>query len=486
MLKDDGKVHQDNRTEAEKRQDRIAIRLAKITLDKKLAEELEIKRLKRAKKKEEREEKSEEKTNNIVETAEEIMDEYIFASISTGVKDEIWLYEKGIWKLKGKETIRIKAEEILNSHARISIIREIEEKIKRLTMIDKEDFENIPEGLVCLNNGVLNLLTKELMSHSATFYFKTKVNLTYEPNAQCPNCLNFFDDVLNPEDKDLIQEWLGFQLYNKYLFKKALIVFGEKDTGKTVFLNLLTEFIGNDNCSSIALQKINNNNSFSLGSLQNKYANLYDDLSSKDMDDVGGFKIATGGGWLSAEKKFGDPFQFKNFAKLTFACNKVPLPNNMDGVEKSAYFGRWLIVPFENQVDEKDQDKKLCNKITDKEELSGLLNWSLDGLKRLVDNNKFSFNKNIDDVEKIMLSHNNHLSKFSDESLRAMPFSRITKVDLHDYYVWWCMNNHYTPLSIKQFGKRIVRFSPLIVAKNDGVRFWENYSLIADKNYKKE
>jgi len=25
----------------------------------------------------------------------------------------------------------------------------------------------------------------------------------------------------------------------------------------------------------------------------------------------------------------------------------------MDGVEKSAYFGRWLIVPFENQVDEK-------------------------------------------------------------------------------------------------------------------------------------
>jgi len=33
------------------------------------------------------------------------------------------------------------------------------------------------------------------------------------------------------------------------------------------------------------------------------------------MDDVGGFKIATGGGWLSAEKKFGDPFQFKKLCK---------------------------------------------------------------------------------------------------------------------------------------------------------------------------
>jgi len=431
------------------------------------------------------EEEEERKKDVVCKTTETLMHKFKFVSISTGFKDEIWFYENGIWKLKGKEIIRINAEILLGSKAKINRIREIEEKIKRLTLIDREIFENIPEGFVCLNNGILNLITKDFVAHSPKFYFKTKIKLNYDKFADCPNCLNFFDDVLNPEDKDLIQEWLGFQLYNKYLFKKALIVFGEKDTGKTVFLNLLTEFIGNDNCSSIALQKINNNNSFSLGSLQNKYANLYDDLSSKDMDDVGGFKIATGGGWLSAEKKFGDPFQFKNFAKLTFACNKVPLPNNMDGVEKGAYFGRWLIVPFENQVDEKEQDKSLCNKITSKDELSGLLNWALIGLKRLVKNNGFSFNKNINEVEKIMLSHNNHLSNFSDESLRTMPFGRITKGDLHDYYVYWCGKNNFTPLSIKQFGKRIVRFAPLIVAKNDGERFWENYNLNIDKDYKK-
>jgi len=202
------------------------------------------------------------------------------------------------------------------------------------------------------------------------------------------------------------------------------------------------------------------------------------------MADVGGFKIATGGGWLSAEKKFGDCFQFKSFAKLTFACNKVPVPDNMDSAEKGAYYGRWLIIPFENQVSEKDQDKFLDRKITTPDQLSGLLNWCLDGLKRLFDNNMFSFHKTIDEIEKIMLSHNNHLSQFSDASLKYVPFVKVTKADLHDYYVWWCGKNKLTPLSLKQFGKRIPKFANKLVAKNDGTRFWENYNLITNNEYK--
>ena len=420
----------------------------------------------------------------IVDTTNILIGRFDFTSISTGVKEEIWFYEEGIWKLKGKDVIRVNAERLLGNKSKMSVVREIEEKIKRLTFVDKEKFDKIPEGYVCLSNGILNLLEKKLMPHSPLFYFKTKINLIYDPEATCEKILEFFDDVLNPEDLPLIQEWIGFNLFNTYLFKKALIIFGEKDTGKTIFINLLTAFIGNNNCSGIPLQKINNNNRFSLSSLQYKYCNLYDDLSSKDMADVGGFKIATGGGWLSAEKKFGDAFQFKSFAKLTFACNKVPVPENMDAVEKGAYYGRWLIIPFENQVSEKDQDKFLDRKITTPAELSGLLNWCLDGLKRLFDNNMFSFHKSVDDIEKIMLSHNNHLSQFSDASLKYMPFARVNKSDLHDYYVWWCSKNKFTPLSIKQFGKRIIRFAPMIVAKKDTKRFWENYNLMSNSGYK--
>lgn len=434
---------------------------------------------------EEQESKEAEKNNIICKVTNILMKKYKFITVSTGAKEEIWQYENGIWFLKGKETIRSQSELFLKEKATTHKVREIEEKIKRLTLIRKEDFENIPEGYICLTNGVLNLITKEFLPHDPKYYFKTKINLEYNKFADCPNCKEFFEDALNPEDIPLIQEWLGFQLYNKYLFKKSLIVFGEKDTGKTVFLNLQTEFIGSDNCSSIPLQKINNNNKFSLSSLQYKYANIYDDLSSKDLDDVGGFKIACGGGWLGAEKKFGDPFQFKSYAKLTFACNKIPAPSNMDNVEKSAYYGRWLVVPFENQVDEKEQDKNLCNKLTTKEELSGLLNWALEGLNRLLTNNQFSFNKSWEDIEKIMLKHNNHLMEFSEQCLMTMPFARISKSDLHDYYVYWCFKHKQVPLSIKQFGKRLPRFAPLIVAKNDGERFWENYNLITDKDYKR-
>jgi putative DNA primase/helicase len=158
---------------------------------------------------------------------------------------------------------------------------------------------------------------------------------------------------------------------------------------------------------------------------------------------------------------------------------------DMDIVEKGAYYGRWLLIPFENQVDEKEQDKTLAKKITTKEELSGLLNWALVGLKRLFENNMFNFFLTPEEIETIMLKHNNHLGEFSDECLKGMPCARVTKADMYDYYFWWCNRKNYPALGIKQFGKRLPKFAPKIVAKNDNERFWENYNLIIDRDYKK-
>jgi len=127
----------------------------------------------------------------IVDTTNILMARFDFTSISTGVKDEIWFYEGGIWKLKGKDIIRINAERLLGNKAKMGVVREIEEKIKRLTFVDKEKFDNIPEGYICLSNGILNLLEKKLMPHSSLFYFKTKINLIYDPKATCEKILEF-------------------------------------------------------------------------------------------------------------------------------------------------------------------------------------------------------------------------------------------------------------------------------------------------------
>jgi len=54
----------------------------------------------------------------------------------------------------------------------------------------------------------------------------------------------FFSDTLYKEDIKLIEEWFGFNLYNRYFKKKGVIFFGDRDTGKTVMMELLSCYIG--------------------------------------------------------------------------------------------------------------------------------------------------------------------------------------------------------------------------------------------------
>ncbi len=55
----------------------------------------------------------------------------------------------------------------------------------------------------------------------------------------------------------------------------------------------------------------------------------------------------------------------------------------------NAYFRRFLIIPFDETIPEHEQDKGLSSKIID-HELSGVFNWVLNGLDRLLKQKRFS------------------------------------------------------------------------------------------------
>ena len=402
-----------------------------------------------------------------------------------GMKSEnIYFFEDGIWKPKGRKIIKTEAERVLGEWCKNYLIQEVVEKVKRQTAIDIEDFNQIPDGLVCLENCVLDLNKNKVLNHSPEHFFKTKLPITHDPKAECPAIEKFFSEVLYPEDIPLIQEWFGYHLYNSYFEKKAVILFGDTDTGKTICLNLLNRFIGERNRTGLSLQKITIGKSFDIMHLKDKYANTYDDLSSKDLSDNGGFKIATGGGSISGEQKFGDHIEFKTFAKLTFATNKIPPVKDIDD---NAYYKRWLPIAFDNQIKEKDQNKTIIQDLTTQEELSGVLNWAIKGLIRLRKNNKFSFNKSIQEVKAIMQRSSHPLAMFSQDCLSLEPGHKISKEDMFEVYSKWCLNQSNSPSTKDQIGKQLSRFMPGILASSNGrERYWLNAKIKPGLEIKKK
>lgn len=414
----------------------------------------------------------EEKINS---TTEQILNSHEFKTIY-GVKSEtIFYYDNGIWRKGGREIIESEAEAILDNKATISLIKEVVEKIKRLTIISFEEFNKLPEGVVCLLNGLLDLKTGEFRPHSSDYYFKSYIPIKYNPEANCPECLKFFNLVIDEEDLAWIQEWFGFNLYNNYFLKKGVICFGEPDTGKTVFLNLLSAFIGVLNISGIPLQDITRANKFQLAALHNKYANVFDDLSSYDLGNTGGFKMATGGGRITGEYKFGDTFSFQTFAKHTFACNVIPSSSKDSG--DMAYYLRWLPLGFYNIIPKEEQDPFLIEKLTNEQELSGLLNWSLEGIKRLLKNKCFSFNKTVEEVKDLMDKHTDSLSAFAIDALEEKQGYRINKEDLFEIYSAYCHAKKINRLSLAQVSRRLPKIIGYCQAKHDTKKYWEGINL---------
>lgn len=397
--------------------------------------------------------------------------------------EELWCYiqEKGIW-VKGREILTKEAERELGHLAKNYYVRELIDKIKRQTATSKEEFEKTPFNMIPLKNGVYNTVSRRLQKYKPEYNFKSQHPITYNKDADCPRIKKFLEETFYPEDLKALQEWCGYCFYREYPIKKAVIVFGGRDTGKTTFIKLLTFAIGEELTSGIPLHRIGSKDKFATRSLYKKNMNIYDDLSGSDISDTGGLKIATGGGYITAEQKFGDTFQFKNFAKLIFACNKIPQPRD---TYDEAYYSRWMVFPADSEPEK--QDPELIYRLTSPQEISGFFLWAMDGLKSLLENGRFSYNK---ETKAIMERSSEPLKKFEAQVLRESEGSTITKDCMYAIYTAWAKENNEPRLSKEQLGRKLPRFVEYL---SDGrgsgkgaVRFWKNVKIVWSSPFYKE
>jgi len=401
-----------------------------------------------------------------------ILTRFNFKTINGTKTDQIYIFEGGIYRLKGEQVIKKFSEEKLGKYSKTNLVKEIIEKIKRKTMIDFEDFDITPIHLIPLENGMYNIHTNTLEEYNSELYFKFKLPVYFDVNANCDMFLKLINEILYPQDIDIIQEWFGFCLYRKYFIKKGCIWVGESDTGKTTLLKILEGLIGEKNLSGLSLQRISANDKFGLSSLHNKQLNSYDDLSSRDINDGGGFKIVTGGGRITAERKFGDSFKFMNYSKLLFACNKIPPVKDIDD---PAYFSRWIPVSFDNQVEVAEQNPNLAEECL--KESSGIFNWTLIGLIRLLKNNKFSFYGSPDEVKTIMCRSGNPLYSFAQDVLERDDGGEISKEQIYQIYLIYVNEKGHSSLSKEQLGRQLKKVVSYIDQGKKNVRHWKNVKI---------
>ncbi len=409
-----------------------------------------------------------------------LMNVYKFITVGDD-KFDVFYYNDGIYHNNGKKLIAQESQIMTEGSLKINDVNEVIGHIQRQTFNDRNVLYPTNQNLVCVNNGILDIENFDLKKHTSDMIFTQKIDSDYKPDSDCPKIKQFLKDILSEDDIPILQEFIGYCLYRKSFIKKALILVGDKNTGKTTLINLLVKFIGEDNTSGVSLHDIMYNK-FSVSRMENKLLNFYDDLSFKDIKDTGRFKIITGGGYISAEKKFGESFEFMNYAKLVFATNKIAA---VEDTEDLAYYDRWIILFFENVFDDNNEstNKRIIDELTTKKELDGMLVWALEGLKKVLVNNKICYNISAEENRLIMERSSSSLSAFVQNALIQQNGSWVSKDDLYNIYSEFVNQEGGEKITKDMFGKNLLKKVKYIVdgrkdtTNKKSVRGWLNVGL---------
>ena len=323
--------------------------------------------------------------------------------------------------------------------------------------------------LINLQNGTFEVSPKgtQLRPFDRSDFLTYQLPFEYNPQAKAPIFEAYLNKVL-PDIKrqNILAEYLGY-VFMKHGFKglkleKALLLYGNGANGKSVFFDVVNSLFGFENTSTYSLENLTNQRGEYRAKIANKLVNYASEINGKLESAI--FKQLVSGEPIEARALYGQPYTIKQYAKLIFNCNELP----KDVEHTNAYFRRFLIVPFDVTISEQEKDIQLADKIIENE-LSGVFNWVLDGLNRLLEQKRFTDCEAVKQAVEQYKTQSDSVKMFIDENnykSHATEY-RLIKDLYYDYRIY-CIEDGFKPVNKSNFIKRLLRIPVLVNRLNIG------------------
>lgn len=368
---------------------------------------------------------------------------------------EIYRYSEkdGYYLDDGETKIRAIAQMVMGDKYTNFYVNEVIHAIKNFVAlrVDRDTF-NSYINLVNMKNGVFDTENKKLLPHSSKYYFTTKLDIDYNQDAKAPNNMKFFKDILKPEDIPIMQELFGYCLFPSYRYHKIFFFLGSGRNGKGTTLNLMKAFLGESNTTATSIDNLITQQNMTA-ELFGKTANICGEIGAATIEDSHILKMLSGEDLITAHRKYGQPFQFLNHAKLIFAMNEAPeIKDRTNGM-----WDRLIYLDFPNEFLDKapGTDPDIKEKLITPDELSGLFNWAVDGLERLKKQGGFSYNKTVDENMRQYDLKANTVLAFAQEHLEEEEGSYIFKEVLQTRIKQYCIQNKVKIIGAAQLTKKL-------------------------------
>ena len=316
--------------------------------------------------------------------------------------------------------------------------------------------DNKPDDwYIAFNNGLLNLKSWELVDYTKDIICINKIPHNYNPNISTVEMDTLIGTFVSGDlkSKDLLYEIVGYLFYPMPIFNKCFIIFGNKDNGKSKFLDTLTHMLGSNNVSHLEIKQLNEQ--FSLSMLTGKMANLGDDISGEYIPDTSIFKKIITGESIKVDKKYQHATNQRFTAKHIFCTNEIPRFKDPTGAIKK----RVCIIHFDNDfgLGSPSRDITIIDKLTKQENIEALISLGLTGLERVLRNGQFTETEATRKALEEFDLENNPIKAFykdyAEEENKEYWFIGKDTHDVYYLYLTWAEANGYKPVIQRNFTK---------------------------------
>lgn len=308
----------------------------------------------------------------------------------------------------------------------------------------------LPEALVNVDNGVIDVKTGNLLPHDYKYMFKYCAPVEFNALAECPSWEKFLMTVFEGKIEliDLAQRLFGYILIGgKPFLHRAFVLFGSGRNGKSTFLDVLRAVVGRESYSVVSMAKLDKE--FSIVNIDGKLANIVEETPTDEINSEV-FKAMVGGGEIQAAHKGFDEYTFRCQARFVFACNEMPVFRDKSiGLEE-----RLVFIPFMRYFAEEERDTEITEKLLS--ELTGILNWAVQGAKLILKDRKLPNYEVTKDAKELYRIETDPMYAWFREEIEVNAGSEIvTAKDLYEYYKIDCDENGNKPYSKDRFSKRL-------------------------------
>lgn len=304
-----------------------------------------------------------------------------------------------------------------------------------------------PKKLLPLKNGLLFIddsRRRILLPHTADFFCLGIADVAYDAKADKPKKWVEFLNQIFPKDPDSVRslrQIIGYCTTSDTSFQKMFVFQGRKRAGKGTVLRVIEAMLGTAHTSATFAQLASEKNCAHI--IGKGVCVVPDAAIGKSVDTaiaVERMKSITGEDNVSIGILYKEAWCGKLPTRLIIACNTLPAMIDASGALADRLILLKYDVTFLGREDKTLTDKLLI-------ELSGILNWALDGLDDLYQQGRFTLPQGGSEVVEEFRELGSPMVLFVNDCLDEAPAAMIEKDALFVQYQQWCTRTGTKPQS---------------------------------------